>query len=86
MQAVCQKAGPPREVVSICSESLPTELEWGQVLVNICYAPIDAADIYTCTTGGTYDRSLVPAPFAAGHHGVGIVRKVTIQDELALLI
>ena len=40
------------------------------------YAPINPADIYTITTGGTYGDDQVQAPFPCGHDGVGIVTKV----------
>lgn len=38
--------GPPREVLAVGQAPLPSELEWGQVLVSIRAAPISPADLF----------------------------------------
>ena len=73
----CQRAGLPKEVLTLTKEPIPEELEWGQVLVSIRYAPINPADLYTIHLGGTYGPE-PPAspPFTPGHDGLGVVVKV----------
>lgn len=72
----CKEAGKPKEVLSMALETLPKELEWGQVLVSMRYAPINPADLYSVWTGGMYGNEAVTPPFTAGHDGVGVVQKV----------
>lgn len=72
----CSGSGRPAEVLSVGAEDLPAELEWGQVLLSVRYAPINPADLYTVTTGGTYGQESVKPPFVPGHDAVGVVVKV----------
>ena len=72
----CSGPGRAAEVLSLGAEDLPTELEWGQVLVSVRYAPINPADLYTVATGGTYGQESVKPPFVPGHDAVGVVVKV----------
>lgn len=72
----CSKAGHAKEVTELSSIAAPTNLCWGEVLVTMQYAPMNPADIYTITTGGTYGDDQVQAPFPCGHDGVGIITKV----------
>lgn len=76
-QVVCDGAGPLRQTTTVSSASLPSELEWGQVLVRIMYAPVDAADSYISATGGSYGGQTAPQPFVGGQHGIGVVAKVS---------
>ena len=75
----CQRAGLPKEVLTVDMEDLPRALEWGEVLVSMRMMPINPADLYTIQTGGLYgnDPSQYNAtfPFFPGHDGVGIVLK-----------
>eukprot|EP00890_Picochlorum_soloecismus_P003206 jgi/Picsp_1/3887/NSC_01399-R1_trans-2-enoyl- mitochondrial len=77
----CQRAGLPKEVLTLGMEEIPKELEWGEVLVSMRTAPINPGDLYTIQTGGLYggsaDRSssTVKPPFTPGHDGVGVVVK-----------
>jgi len=43
-------------VLKLASGRLPQSLEWGEVLVSIQAAPVNAADLYTAKMGGTYGR------------------------------
>lgn len=72
----CERAGLPKEVLTLRSEPIPAELEWGQVLVSFRAAPINPADLYTIQTGGLYGTE-PPAqpPFVPGHDGIGVVVK-----------
>ena len=54
---------------------LPTELEWGQVLVNIKYAAVNPADLYTIRTGN-YGFETAQYPHYCGHDAIGVVAKV----------
>ena len=76
LQVRCQRGGQPKQVLSMATEPLPVELEWGEVLLSIRAAPINPADIYTVQTGGMYGTDHVAPPFVAGHDGVGVVVKV----------
>lgn len=80
MQVKCKTGGQPKQTLSVELEPLPKELEWGEVLVSIRYAPINPADLYTCMTGGWYGNETIKAPFIAGHDGIGVVMKVTTVD------
>ena len=73
----CERAGLPKEVLTLRSEPIPAELEWGQVLVSFRAAPINPADLYTIQTGGLYGPE-TPAqpPFVPGHDGIGVVVKI----------
>ncbi|KAK2078239.1 hypothetical protein QBZ16_004108 [Prototheca wickerhamii] len=71
----CSGPGRAAEVLSLGAEDLPAELEWGQVLVSVRYAPINPADLYTVATGGTYGQESVKPPFVPGHDAVGVVVK-----------
>lgn len=51
------------------ADPLPGELQWGEVLISIRYAPINPADIYSIQTGGAYGQEFVDPPFVAGHDG-----------------
>ncbi len=85
----CQRAGLPKEVLTVDMEDLPPALEWGEVLVSMRMMPINPADLYTIQTGGMYGNdpsqrvSAVPPPFSPGHDGVGIVLKngPGVKDE-----
>ncbi|GAB4823140.1 hypothetical protein N2152v2_010186 [Parachlorella kessleri] len=72
----CEGAGAPAKVLTVGTEPIPAELEWGQVLVSVRATPINPADLYTVQTGGVYGQDAVEAPFIAGHDGVGVVVKV----------
>lgn len=74
--ATCVSVGKPQSSVSVAAQDLPKELEWGEVLVLLKYAPINPADLYTVHMGGTYGTDKVPLPFVCGHDGVGVVAKV----------
>ena len=74
-QVICDKAGQLDETASISSGPIPSELEWGQVLVQMLYAPMDAADSYVSMTGGSYSGSSTPLPYTAGQHGIGSIMK-----------
>jgi NADPH:quinone reductase-like Zn-dependent oxidoreductase len=58
-------------------QSLPPELEWGQVYVEMLFAPVTPADVYTLRLGGVYDEDSREPPFVAGHEGVAVVLKVS---------
>lgn len=60
------------------SSLIPSELDWGQVLVRMLYAPIDAADSYMSMTGGSYGDASTALPYVAGQHGLGSVMKVNV--------
>lgn len=77
----CSGPGRAAEVLSLGAEDLPAELEWGQVLVSVRYAPINPADLYTVATGGTYGQESVKPPFVPGHDAVGVVVKVREGGE-----
>jgi hypothetical protein len=51
--------------------------EWGQVLIEVKYAPVTPADIYTVRLGGMYDEDSKEPPFVAGHDAVAVVAKVS---------
>ena len=74
----CKKLGQPRDVLERDSEAIPAELEWGEVLVNIRAAPINAADLYAAQMGQSVvsDGSRLSPPFTAGNDGLGVVVKV----------
>ncbi|KAL4518427.1 hypothetical protein Ndes2437A_g04709 [Nannochloris sp. 'desiccata'] len=72
----CQRAGLPKEALTLRCEPIPMELEWGQVLVSIRAAPINPADLYTIQTGGLYGTEpAAQPPFVPGHDGIGVVVK-----------
>ncbi len=72
----CERAGLPKEVLTLRGEPLPAELEWGQVLISFRAAPINPADLYTIQTGGLYgSEPAAEPPFVPGHDGVGVVVK-----------
>eukprot|EP00798_Chlamydomonas_sp_ICE-L_P004162 gene4162-14262_t len=71
----CTASGRPTEVLSLDCVPSAAELEWGQVAVDIRYAPINPADIYSARLGGVYGSDCTAPPFVAGHDGVGIVSK-----------
>jgi len=77
----CQRAGLPKEVLTVDMEEIPKELEWGEVLVSMRTAPINPGDLYTIHTGGLnggsadISSSKVKPPFTPGHDGVGVVVK-----------
>lgn len=50
--------------------------EWGEVLIEVRYAPVTPADIYTVRLGGVYDEDSKEPPFVAGHDAVAVVAKV----------
>ena len=74
-----QRAGLPKEVLTVDMEDLPPALEWGEVLVSMRMMPINPADLYTIQTGGLYgldpSQHASSFPFCPGHDGVGIVLK-----------
>lgn len=76
LQVTCIAAGPLTEAALFSSSPLPSELEWGQVLVKMSYAPIDAADSYVSMTGGSYGESSTSLPYTGGQHGLGSVMMV----------
>ncbi|GLC55887.1 hypothetical protein PLESTB_001040200 [Pleodorina starrii] len=78
LQVVCRGPGARvAECLSLESAPLVPELEWGQVLVAVKFAPISAADTYTARLGGVYGNDTAPKlPYVAGHDGVGVVLKV----------
>ncbi|GIL48595.1 hypothetical protein Vafri_5076 [Volvox africanus] len=78
LQVLCRgPGGNVAESLSLESVPLVPELEWGQVLVAVKYAPINAADTYTARLGGVYGNDTAPKlPYVAGHDGVGVVLKV----------
>lgn len=76
VQVTCASAGQLREAASVRTSVLPSELEWGYVLVRMLYAPIDAADGYVSMTGGSYGETSTSMPYTAGQHGLGSVMKV----------
>lgn len=76
MQVTCREAGLLTDTVEVESEPLPAELEWGQVLLSMKYALVDAADAYTSLMAGTFSDVTVALPYTAGHHGVASVMKV----------
>lgn len=43
-------------MLKLASGRLPQSLEWGEVLVSIQAAPVNAADLYTAKMGGAYGR------------------------------
>jgi trans-2-enoyl-CoA reductase len=75
----CQRAGLPKEVLTVDMEDIPAALEWGEVLVSMRMMPINPADLYTIQTGGMYGNDPTTYassfPFCPGHDGVGIVLK-----------
>lgn len=73
----CQRAGLPKEALTVDTVPIPSELDWGHVLVSIRAAPINPADLYSIQTGGIYGAEpAVKPPFVPGHDGVGVVVKV----------
>ena len=76
LQVTCIAAGPLTEAALVSSSPLPLELEWGQVLVKMLYAAIDAADSYISMTGGSYWGSSTSLPYTGGQHGLGSVMMV----------
>jgi trans-2-enoyl-CoA reductase len=83
----CQRAGLPKEVLTVDMEDLQPALEWGEVLVSMRMMPINPADLYTIQTGGVYgndsSQHVAAFPFCPGHDGVGIVLKngPGVKDE-----
>lgn len=83
----CQRAGLPKEVLTVDMEDLPPALEWGEVLVSMRMMPINPADLYTIQTGGLYgndpSQHVAGFPFSPGHDGVGVVLKngPGVKDE-----
>lgn len=74
---LCQRGGLAKEVLTLGTEPIPEELEWGQVLVSVRSTAINPADLYTIQTGGVYGpEAPATAPFVPGHDGVGVVVKV----------
>jgi NADPH:quinone reductase-like Zn-dependent oxidoreductase len=47
------------------------------VLIEVKYAPVTPADIYTVRLGGVYDEESREPPFVAGHDAVAVVAKVS---------
>ncbi|KAF6265797.1 hypothetical protein COO60DRAFT_762517 [Scenedesmus sp. NREL 46B-D3] len=76
LAAVCRGPGKPQERLEMVAEQLPVELEWGQVLIEVKYAPVTPADIYTVRLGGVYDEESREPPFVAGHDAVAAVAKI----------
>lgn len=73
---MCQRAGLPKEVLTVDMQDIPSELEWSDVLVSMRMMAINPADLYTIQTGGVYGNDPVKkVPFVPGHDGVGIVLK-----------
>ncbi|XRB25437.1 J domain-containing protein [Pseudoscourfieldia marina] len=69
-----------KDALEIVSEAIPSELEWGEVLVNIRAAPVNPLDLYTVATGsamagGKEDAPEQP-PFIAGHDALAVVVKI----------
>jgi NADPH:quinone reductase-like Zn-dependent oxidoreductase len=60
--------------------------EWGQVLIEVKYAPVTPADIYTVRLGGMYDEDSKEPPFVAGHDAVAVVAKVSSADAIHPLL
>lgn len=73
--ATCQRAGLPKEVLTVDMQDIPGELEWGDVLVSMRMMPINPADLYTIQTGGAYGNEPLTktTPYVPGHDGVGVV-------------
>ena len=76
VQVTCKAFGKP-DALSVESDPIPRELEWGQVLVSIRAAPVSPADLYNARVGswGMRTDPLEP-PFVVGNDGVGVVVKV----------
>lgn len=73
---MCQRAGLPKEVLTVDMQDIPAQLEWGEVLVSMRVMPINPADLYTIHTGGLYGNDPpVKVPFVPGHDGIGVVVK-----------
>ncbi|KAJ9530445.1 hypothetical protein QJQ45_012422 [Haematococcus lacustris] len=72
----CSGSGPPGSVLGLVLEALPAALEWGQVLVEWRYAPINPGDLYSARLGGVYGSDSAALPYVAGHDGVGTVLRV----------
>eukprot|EP00210_Caulerpa_lentillifera_P009546 g9104.t1 len=75
-QVVCDDM--TKDVNKLCpsSAACPAELEWGQVLVQMKYAPMNPADFYTVRTGGLYGFEKTECPLNCGHDGIGVIEKV----------
>ncbi|WIA11729.1 hypothetical protein OEZ85_011824 [Tetradesmus obliquus] len=76
LAAVCRGPGKPQERLEMAAQQLPSELEWGEVLIEVKYAPVTPADIYTVRLGGVYDEDSKEPPFVAGHDAVAVVAQV----------
>lgn len=76
--------GLTKDVNNLCTTSTasPAELEWGQVVVQMKYAPMNPADFYTVRTGGLYGFDKTECPLICGHDGIGVVDKVICFGEL----
>lgn len=85
LSAVCKGPGKPQEQLQLVAQPLPPELEWGQVLIEVKYAPITPADVYTARLGGLYDEDSKEPPFTAGHDAVAVVTKVIASGWLLSL-
>lgn len=75
-QVMCGAGGQPADVLKLTSGRLPQALEWGDVLVNIRFAAINPADVYTAKMGGLYGSTKSKVPYIAGHDCIGVVVKV----------
>jgi len=65
--------GKLTEVVTKNSQPLPTELGWGEVLVNMLAAPVGALDHHLARWGYIPGEETPSHPFTAGAEGVGLV-------------
>lgn len=81
LQVQCNKAGRAKDSTDVISVPGPAHLRWGEVLVSMQYAPMNPADIYTITTGGTYGDDQAQPPFLCGHDGIGIVSKASFMHS-----
>lgn len=85
LQALCERRGPLKDGVKIRSKALPQELEWGEVLVSMQYAPVDSFDAVTCAAAdASTSNNLRTPPFVAGSQGVGVVLKVLVYFHFSL--
>lgn len=83
-----EKPGGLKKVTRLISEVSSGELEWGQVLVGMKYAPVDSADIYTVSMGLNYGEAhSLKMPCVAGNRGFGVILKVwsltTLTNSIA---
>eukprot|EP00899_Mesostigma_viride_P018506 jgi/Mesvir1/26657/Mv20446-RA.1 len=72
------RLGRPVEVVELSPEAIPSQLEWGEVLINMQCIPINPQDLYSCMVGrfSLLDGEDVAPPFIGGNDGVGTVMRV----------